>query len=626
MAFNLTSAKITGNPGVTGWAQIHEFVPEDEEKLKSRGHLYAVIATGRHEEGVDAVTAGRELLVRLHEEYFGAGEGPAFAVLQNAVKKVSEEFNRSWGEVEISAMTLVEDVVYSVAAGGAEVAIFRNGMLAKILESGKDEVISASGYPQEGDLLILGTKVFFDSFSPGVLKAAFQEKDANLAVEQLAPAAHSRENTGSLGACIISFGKKEAIFIERKKAVLAPPSDWKGFSFLIGGVSKVQDFFSKFIPEKKIYLRRQADTEEETPQRRKTMATIGIILVLLLIASIGFGIRAKQIKEEKGRYAERLAQAQHQFEEAVELASLNPERARELFSSSSQIAEELKKEGVKDEVLDQLLEKLAEDKGRILGEYQVNPELFVDLSLQISGFEGQDMASSGETIFVLDKNGKRIIKTSFATKKTSVFAGPDEVGDALAITAYEDRAFVLTADGIYETGEAKSRLIEKEWKGDILIYAYAGNLYILDKEASTIKRYVGGDSSFSSGQNWLALGIKVDLSKIKGMTIDGSIILLSESGRISKFLLGNQTGFTPQGVYPELGPADAIYTNEGLKGIYILEKTKGRIVVLDKEGKYLAQYRSDSLKDAQDLVVSEKEGKIIFLLGSKLNTFKISHQ
>src|SRR3972149_5387158 len=112
MAFDLISPKLPGNPGTAGWAQVHEFAPEDPEKLESRGRLFAVVATGRHEEGVDAVSAGRELLARLHEEYFGGEQGPAFAGLQNAVKKFSDEFGQSWGEVEIAAFALVEDVVY----------------------------------------------------------------------------------------------------------------------------------------------------------------------------------------------------------------------------------------------------------------------------------------------------------------------------------------------------------------------------------------------------------------------------------------------------------------------------------------------------------------------------------
>ena len=84
-SFNLTSAKITGNPGSSGWAQVHEFRPEDEGKLAKRGHLFAVVATSRQEEGVDSVTTGRELLSRLHEEYFGKEEGTPFNTLRSAL-------------------------------------------------------------------------------------------------------------------------------------------------------------------------------------------------------------------------------------------------------------------------------------------------------------------------------------------------------------------------------------------------------------------------------------------------------------------------------------------------------------------------------------------------------------
>lgn len=628
MAFNLISSKLTGNPGTSGWAQVHEFAPEDPEKLESRGRLYAVVATGRHEEGVDAVSAGRELLARLHEEYFGGEEGPAFAVLQNAVKKVSDEFRQSWGEVEIAAVALVGEVVYSVVGGGAQVAIFRNGMLAKILESSKEEVISASGYPQAEDLLILGTKVFFDSLAAGVLKAALQGKDPAAAIEQLAPVVHSRQDTGNLGAVVVAFKGMEAVQVAPVQEILEEkvPLEEKPqlSSYLQKGLSFIQNFVSQKLPEKRIYVR-VGEEEEEVPQKRKTMVTVGAILVVLLVVSIGFGIRAKSIREQKGRYEARLTQAEHEFDEALSLVSLNPERARELFANSKSAAETLTGEGIKDERLDALSQKLSENQGNILGEYKADAELFVDLSLQVSGFEAEEVASSGKTILVLDKKGRRIISVDFGTKKTQVTAGPDQINEAQGLAAYEERAFILTSDGVTEVGKTKSQVVDKSWDGEVLVYAYAGNLYLIDKVGSTIWRYPGAGETFSSKQNWLAPGTKVDLSQVKGVTIDGTIFLLSSSGKISKFSLGNPTGFTPQGVFPELSTPDAIYTNEELKYVYVLERAAKRIVVLEKDGKYKAQYTSDKIGEAKDLAVSEKEGKIVILTGSRLLAIKLSH-
>lgn len=625
MAFAVVSAKLTGSPDTSGWAQVHDFAPTEPEKYLSRGRLFAVVATGRHEAGVDAVSAGRELLSRLHEEYFGGGEGSAFATLEASVKKVSEEFGESWGGVEIAAVALVRDVVYSVVGGGAEIHIFRNGILAKILESKKEEVVSASGYPQEGDVLILGTQVFFEAFTPGVLKAAIDGKDPAASVESLAPVAHAKEGSGNLGAAIISFAKETAFVAEVSTPEVKEPKEAiKAPSFLGKGASSLLGYVAKIFPERKIYVKGLSE-EEEVPQKRKLLSTVGVILLVLLFVSIVFGIRAKKIREDRGRYEARLTQAQHEFDEALSLSTLNPERARELFASSRSLADTLVAEGVKDKELEELIRRLDANQGSILGEYEVSPQLFIDLSILSDGLKGDDLAASSEMVFVLDKGGRKIVGIDYGTKKTQIVAGPDQISEALDIAVYEDRAFILEGDGIYEVGDTKSKAVSADWDGEALIYAYAGNLYVIDKGAGVIWRYPGSEGTFSGGSNWLTPGVEPDFSLIKGVSIDGAIWLISSSGKISKFSQGNALSFSPGGVFPEITDPGAIYTNEELRFVYILERSKKRIVVLEKDGKYKAQYRDDRLGEASDLAASEEEGKIIILTGEKLYSLEIKH-
>ncbi|KKU57492.1 MAG: hypothetical protein UX80_C0015G0026 [Candidatus Amesbacteria bacterium GW2011_GWA2_47_11b] len=625
MAFSVSSAKLTGSPGTSGWVQVHEFAPTEPEKLASRGRLFAVVATGRHEEGVDAVAAGRELLSRLHEEYFGSGGGSAFAILEAAVKKVSQEFRSTWGEVEIAAVSLVEGVVYSVVGGGAQVAIFRNGILAKILESTREEVISASGYPKEGDVLILGTKFFFEVFSSGVIKAAIEGKEPASAVESLAPTVHSRDDTGSLGAAILSFKEAEGVIAE----VAPPPAPGEKVARISSSFAKaasfVQGYMARFFPERKIYVKGMGEEEEEVPQKRKLLSSVGIILLVLLVVSIGFGIRAKAVKEGRARYESRLTQARHEFDEALTLVSLNPDRARELFVNSRALVETLKAEGVKDRGLEELIVKLDENQGAVLGEYQAEPQLFVDLSILSDNLRGDGLAASSEMVFVLDKGGRKVVGIRFGTKKSEIVAGPDQISAAKDLAVYEDRAFVLEADGIYEVGKTKTKVVDNKWQAEVLIYAYAANLYVVDKEAGVIWRYPGSGSTFGAGTNWLAPGVSPDLSLVKATTIDGAIWFLSASGRISKFSQGNSINLTIAGVFPQLANPDSIYTNEELDFVYILERDKKRVVVLEKDGKYKAQYIADKLGEATDLAVSEADGKIIILTGDKLFSIETKH-
>ena len=159
--------------------------------------------------------------------------------------------------------------------------------------------------------------------------------------------------------------------------------------------------------------------------------------------------------------------------------------------------------------------------------------------------------------------------------------------------------------------EKPKRVIEKDW-GDGLIYAYAGNIYLLDKENNKIYRYAGNGTSFSAKKDWLAPGIKLDLSDAQNWATDGRIWISYQDGTFSKLSQGSPQNFSPKGVEPPLSSPNFIYTNEDLENVYVLEKEKGRIIVLDENGEYKQQYVSEKIKDASFITASEKENIIIF--------------
>lgn len=628
MAFNVAAAKLTGSPDPSSWTQIHDFVPEEAQKLKLRGRLFAVITTQRRESGIDSVAAGRELLSRLHEEYFGTTEASAFEALKASVEKVIKEATFSWDNVEVAAVSLLEDVVYSVAAGGAQVAIFREGMLAKILVS-QEVPISASGYPRDEDILLAATKEFFNSFPQGVIKAALESKGLETAVEALAPTVISRQDKGSLGAIFLKFEKQglpERIVVSSIPAGLRIPEAATRIVRFTHQAS--QNIFSRFfrkLPERKVYVHEAPEEKGLVGQHKKLSVSVGIILLALLSVSIFFGIREKSRLDQKARYGPVIASARHEYEEAVGLISLNPQRARELFVQSRNEVEGLLSQKVLDPDLAELKRQMDENTGKILGEYEVIPELFIDLSLLSSGFEGDAIAASSESLFVLDSKGKKVIKIALDTKRSEVAAGPNQIEEAQGLAAYSDRVFILNTKGVFEVGRDFKKALEADWKGEALVYAYAGNLYVLDKESSSIWRYLATTAGFGTKQSWFAPGVSLNLSKVIVWSIDGSIWLLTDTGEIIKFASGNPQTFNPSGVFPELARPKSIYTSENAESLYILEKDAGRVVVLKKGGEYQAQYISDKIKEAKGLVVSEKEKKIILLTGTTLYSIELKH-
>ncbi len=659
MSFAVSSSKLTGIPGPSGWVQVHEYLPKDEEKLKLRGHLFAVIATSekgvsgpnlrfresqgsekgpRPGGGVESVAAGRELLTRLHEEYFGSTEASAFKALSDACKKVIDEFRRSWGEVQIAAVSILDDVVYTACGGGGQTAIFRDRMLASLLVSKNNDVVSASGYPKENDILIIGTSSFFEEFTDGTLKAALSGKDVEKAAESLAPTIHSSSSRGDTGAAFLKFQKskpieKEEEIVKMKKEEVRQERKiefgrkrWSpaGLASFAGKLRSRALSFAAVLPDREIYVKKAKD-DVDTAQNRKVAVSIGFVLLVLLAVSIGFGIRQKGINDEKSRYEDRLTSAIHLYDEAVSLFELDTNRARELFAESFQIADQLKREEVSDPRLDELSTNLEGSYGQILGEFTVSAELFVDLPLVSDGFRGDSLAVTTEIIYVLDIEGEKIMKTAIETKGSKIIAGPDIAYDAKNIAAYSDRVYIAKKDGIFEATDDEEQVVEDTMGDNNLVHGYAANLYVLNRDTSKIFRYTAAGEGFSSGNNWLIEGIEPDFSKIISWTIDGAIWLLSDTGKIFKYSQGNPQAFTVSGVVPSLINPKAIYTNEELTYIYLLEPDAQRIVIIDKEGSYIAQYKSEQVEHAISLAVSEKERKIILLTPDKLFSIELEH-
>jgi hypothetical protein len=617
-----SASKLTGTPGATGWAQVHEFTPEDPVKLKLRGHLFAIVSTSHTEQGIDTITAGRELLTRYHEEYYGNLEGKPFNVLRDATQKVADEFRMNWGDVEIVAASFVDNVVYSAAVGGAAVMIFRNGALGKILESEKEKVIVASGYPQSGDVILLATKAFFEKVPHGVIKAALSAKTPEDAVETLGPMVLGAEGLGNLGATIIKFEEKAGT-----EPVFAGESD-KTVSFRNppAFMEKVQGFIGNFfkkLPQKKIYLKAE-QASEISPQSKKLTFTIAAILLALLAVSIGFGIRQKRINDLKNQYQGILQQAENEVDQAISLASVSSDKSRELFADSEQKLSQIEALNVKDSKIDALKKKIDDSRAAVLGEYRQPPQMFLDLTLLSSGFKGDTVSFSGGSIYVLDKSGQRIVGVDISTKKSKVVAGPGIINSAQALAVYENKVFILGAEGIYEVDSGSTKVIDKSWAGDALISSFAGNMYVMDKSGNAIYRYAGSGNTFGEKQNWLAAGTNANFANVSQITIDGSIYALYPNSKILKFSQGSPQNFSVKGVIPEIGNVDAVNASPDNQYIYLLDKAGGRVVVTDKKGAYVGQYVDSQISGAINLVVSEADKKIILLTGDKLYSIDIN--
>ena len=622
---DLKNAKITASPDSSGWAQVNDFSPNDPQILNSKGSLFVVLATtSQIGSGVEIMTAGRELLARLHTKYFDDKERKPFEALKDAVQLVVSEFGQNWGDLEIAACVVLGNTVYTTSVGGARVIICRDGSQATILNSIDANIVSASGYAKTGDSVLIATKTFFTKVPAETIKLALSGVSPEQAVEAFNPLIHEGANMGNLGALVLKFGGTPFIenipevINEEEKVIINKAEETK---------NKVVDFLTRLsrkLPERRIYVN-SGMQDEVVSDNKKLTFSVGLILLIILAVSIGFGVRQKRINDTKKQYQGILSQAQNEVDEAISLASVSPDKSRELFFDSEQKLNQIEALKVKDPKIDALKNKINESKAAVLGQYEISPQFFLDLSLLSSGFKGDALSFSGGNIFILDKTGLKIVSVAVTTKKSKVVAGPGVLDTALDLASYSDRTFVLAADGIYEVGGTKTKVIDKTWSGDALIKAFAGNLYVLDKNGNSIYRYAGTGNTFGEQHSWLASGTNVNFSDSKSWAIDGSAYVLFPNSKISKFSLGSPQSFRIYGVVPEIGTVDALYADPENQYLYFLDRVGKRVVVTDKKGSYKAQYGGDEIGNATNLVVSEANKKIILLSSDKLLSIELKH-
>ena len=626
----ITSAKVTASPGVSGWVQIHGFTPAEPEKLKTRGQLFVVVASKNGKEGIEAISFEREIVGRLREEYYNESQEKAFDALRGATQRVIAEFGANATDLEIACCAFADGVVYSAAIGGSRVLISRDGSLATILESGS-EVITSSGFPKNEDIILVGTKPFFEKVSSTSIKNSLIAKNPESSVEELTPLVYGGNEIGTAGAIIIKFeegSESENIFIPAQPEVLRSEITPVAEKQSIDLKQKFSGFFDKIgkkFPRRNIYIK-PGIQDEAVSQSRKLTLSVGVILLVILVVSIGFGVRQKKMNDLKKEYQDLLTQATSEVEQAISLASVNPDESRQLFLDSEQKLVQIQALKVKDPKIDELQKRIEDSRAAVLGEYAAEPELFLDLGLLSSGFKGDTVSSSGGNIYVLDKVGARVVSIAVDTKKSKIVAGPAVIENPLDLAAYENSVYVLLSDGIYLVGSQKTKVIDKVWSGDALIYSFAGNLYVLDKAGNMIYRYSGQTgNTFGSQQNWLSGSTRADFSGALGWGMNGAIYVLYPQSRILKYSLGSPQSFSISGVTPEVGNIDAIYADPDNQYVYLLDKAGKRIVVIDRNGKYKAQYINDQISGVSRLMVSEEQKKIILLTGEKLLSMEIKH-
>jgi len=366
------------------------------------------------------------------------------------------------------------------------------------------------------------------------------------------------------------------------------------------------------------------------------------LVVILLVAALYWRTESSR----RAHFAELIGQAEQKVELA--LAEGKDEAARERLLEAQDLlaqAERLKPGGP---AVTELREKIRGELNRIEG--VVRLDRIVPLwEYAEPGSDPGRVIVAGIDVYVLDRGLDRVYKhlldeTGRALQQLDVEPVILRQGDQrgnIVVGELVDMVYMAPGGGrplgqllVLEEGGSllgynPERGVEvlalggsESWGYPQLLGGYRGNLYILDAGSNQILRYSPTADGYSGQpEGYFAPSSGVDLAGAVDMAIDGHVYVLYADGRVARFLGGQPAPFELAGLYEPLRSPTAIFTDEEAEFVYVADAGNRRIVQLDKEGRFVRQFRpaeGSAFDHLKGLYVDENGGRLFFVSGHAL--------
>ncbi|GEM_PF-1351258 len=637
--------KILGAPSDSATTQTHEF------EVADGGSVFLLITLQSTEPALSRIEAIRGAVNFFHHEI--KREELDFEGLKESVAKsfVTPQFH--------TAILYVKDeLIYVFALGETEVLLLRGSQLVPLV-TGSTTVKAASGYIKPKDGFILATGPFTELVTVTELTAYLEKGQLKALEDDTATRIQEAETRGACGFAFVApmgMPKVESILeeaIEFPDERAGEPSE-----------NEIQDgeFEEEVAPNNDRNQEQERDFEQEEEEdqpltaqppsppaylqdsdqakrrffahsddvyeahgRSKRLAYVGVILIIFLAISVYFGTKARKAKDEAAQVQAVIAQAQEALSEARTISSVNKARARDLIVEAREQVLGVKTDEKYPE-LSSVKDALTESLGEVAGVYEVTPTVFSDLSLISQETRADSLSLSDGVIRILSQSDKKVVTIELPGKRTQTVSGGTSLSDVRSIAAYAKIHFVLSTSGVYSVTNTATKQFDLPADAQNLLFsAFAGNIYMVDRGSNKIYRYAGDGVSFGEKKDWLTEGTEVDLSKARDMGIDGSIWVYSESGKLTKFTLGNAQTVTLKGL-PQTPSASArFFTDSDTNYLYLLDPEAQSLYVFEKAGDLLATYSNGEFSNAKELIVSEQNNIMIVSTGSKLLSLPTKH-
>lgn len=364
--------------------------------------------------------------------------------------------------------------------------------------------------------------------------------------------------------------------------------------------------------------------------RHRLVIAIAILIPLLTSAVVGAAfLREGSINQEEGLQLVELADSKLlEVQQALSVEDKTTARAS-LSEAQRYLDEAIVLVGVTDRI-QELSEVISTELQELL---QVRALYSLDVPLLefAADTDPQRVVVSNQDIYVFDAAGQAVLHYRTNSERTLLEEESGVVlqeGDTVSgitvgrlvdiawqprIAGFADKASLLVLDrnnNVFRynrlDGAMHLALREQSTLGSVgQLGVYNGRLYLADEGSDQIFRYLPAGLAYDDPPTaWFSDQVRGDLAGLIALGIDGDIWLLSEDGTLLRFREGQQLPFSLERI-PGLGGLIVDFSmaehTDGM--LYLADATEERILVFDKEGRYVQQY-----VDAEDLALAGLRG------------------
>lgn len=536
---------------------------------------------------------GKDLLNTFESEYFTL-ETKNLASIKGAVEATYNK-SKDTHEIALIVSAVIQNAVYVVLAGKGRVLLIRSNTLATLLEQIEgDDVLSASGFLEPDDVMILETLSFAEKVPTATLLETITTNTVEDAAEILSPTIH-KEQAGSEAALLFSYHEEAGshalpISHAHEPQVAVPPQS-------------VEELEEAPLEEKEHEHLQASVMEHAMPKRKSSLShrqkiflTIAVIIAVVFVGAIYFSLQKKQTNQNAALFASLYPPAEQKYEEGLGLKDLNPSLAHDDFSQVKDMLVSAKSKFPSDSTQEKQINALLD---------KVNTELSAPTPTPVPATDVTKATSTDDPYL------------AFVAKNTS----------AKYFTSDDTNYYYADSTGITKVTRVSSKTTQvikndSDWQLLGGFQTYLGNMYVVDT-TDGIDKYAGTASGFGTKTAYFT-GSTPDLSKVVSLAIDGSVWLMTSDGKISQYTKGKADSFTVSGLKLALASPTQIVTSVDDDNLYVLDPGNSRIVVITKStGAYVSEYHNDILKTASQIDVSEKNKTAFILSGGTISKMSL---